>query len=322
MIRSRLHFRTILLAISVCLASILAVPAFARQQDPVWMLNFRDTFLDIACLDQQKAVVVGDRGQILITHGTYKNLWAPRDSKTKEMLTSVSFVDDMHGWAAGHGGIIIHTEDGGENWEVQREPSPHNLPLFDIQLLPGNVGYASGAYDTVLKTTDGGKTWNPLPTGNDNIYNGLFFHDAENGFLLGEFGTLLKTSDGGHSWKQVDIGDYQGSLFGITFLSDETAVAYGINGKLIISRDGGDSWADIPTDTEEALYRADAKDGDVAIVGKSGVILHSDDGAKNFTKKSEPNNYSFAGVCAHAEGGFIAVGEFGTILNIETLLNE
>jgi photosystem II stability/assembly factor-like uncharacterized protein len=322
MTQKSLRIWTTLLAMPVCFASILAVPVFAGQQDPVWMFNYKDTFLDIACINKQQAVIVGDRGQILATHGTYKNLWAPRDSKTKEMLTSLSFIDDKHGWAAGHGGIIVHTEDGGENWEVQRESSPQNLPLFDIQFVSKNIGYASGAYDTLLKSVDGGKSWSSIPTGTDVIYNGLFFHDAENGFLVGEFGSLLKTSDGGESWKQMNIGGHQGSLFGITFLSRQKAVAYGISGKLIVSHDGGENWTDIPTGTEEALFRAAAKGDDVVIVGKSGIILLSNDSAKSFIKKLEPDNNSFAGVCAHAGDGFVAVGEFGTILSIETLRNE
>ena len=323
MTQKSLSIRATLLAISMCLASILlTVPVFSMQQAPVWMFNYKDLFLDIACINEQQAVVVGDRGQILVTHGTYKNLWAPRDSKTTEMLTSVSFIDDKHGWAAGHGGIIIHTKDGGENWEVQRESSPQNLPLFDIQFVSKNIGYASGAYDTLLKSVDGGKSWSSIPTGTDVIYNGLFFHDAENGFLLGEFGSLLKTSDGGESWKQMNIGDYQGSLFGITFLSRQKALAYGISGKLLVSHDAGENWTDTPTGTKEALFRAAAKGDDVVIVGKSGVILLSNDGAKSFTKQFEPDNYSFAGVCADAGEGFVAVGEFGNILGIETLRNE
>ncbi len=292
------------------------------QQSPVWMFDYKEIFLDIACINKQKAVIVGDLGQILVTHGTYRNLWAPRNSKTKEMLTSVSFIDDKHGWAAGHGGVIIHTEDGGENWELQRKSSPQNLPLFDIYFISKDIGYASGAYDTLLKTIDGGKSWSSLPTGTDNIYNGLFFHDADNGFLLGEFGSLLKTSDGGESWKQMNIGGYQGSLFGITFMSRQKALAYGIGGKLIISHDGGENWTDIPTGTKEALFRAATSGNDVVVVGRSGVILLSNDGAESFITKHESDNYSFAGVCAHPGGGFVGVGEFGRILNIETLTNE
>ena len=252
----------------------------------------------------------------------FEKLWAPRVSQTTELLTSLSFIDEQHGWASGHGGIIIHTRDGGESWEVQRESSPGNLPLFDIQFVSEDVGYASGAYDTLLKTMDGGQTWRSLPTGSDVIYNGLYFHDANNGFLLGEFGSLLKTTDGGESWQQMDVGGYQGSLFGMTFLSPEKALAYGISGKLIVSDDGGETWTDIPTGTEEALYRGAAKGDDVAIVGKSGVILLSSDSADSFVEKSESDNYSLAGVCADGVDGFVAVGEFGKIMSIGTAPNE
>ncbi len=286
------------------------------------MFDYKDTFFDIAYINKRKAVIVGDRGRVLVTHEKYENLWAPRNSKTKEMLTSVSFIDEQHGWAAGHGGVIIHTGDGGESWEVLRESSVQNLPLFDIQFVSKNIGYACGAYDTLLKTTDGGTSWSTLSTGTDFIYNGVFFRDPENGFLLGEFGSLLRTSDGGETWKQMNINGYQGSLFGIVFLSGQKALAHGISGKLIISDDGGENWTDIPTGTEEALFMAAAKGDDVAVVGRSGIMLLSNDGAKSFTRKQELDNNSFAGVAAHPEGGFVGVGEFGKILRIETLTNE
>ncbi|MDX1734325.1 MAG: YCF48-related protein [Halioglobus sp.] len=301
---------------------LLAAPVPAAEPDPVWMFNFNDVFLDIACMDGGKAVVVGDRGTVLVTHGSYPNLWSPRDSRTTEMLTAVSFVDATHGWAAGHGGIILHTDDGGQGWRVQRESSPENLPLFDIHFVSREVGYASGAYDTLLKSIDGGETWRSIATGTDVIYNGVFFHDADNGFLLGEFGSLLRTADGGESWRQVDIGDYQGSLFGISFLSRDRALAYGISGKLMLSEDGGDTWEDIASGTEEALFRAAADGDDVVVVGKSGIILTSSDGGRSFSSTLQPDNYTLAGVCARADDGFLAVGEFGSILDVEVSGHE
>ena len=310
----------------LCFASLL--PVFASsdqetgQQAPVWMFDYRDTFYDIAFLNRQKAVIIGARGTILATHGTYQNLWSPRDSKTKELLTSLSFIDEKQGWAAGHGGVIVHTKDGGETWEVQRPGSPDNLPLFDIQFVSPKVGYACGAYDTLLKTIDGGQSWLSQPTGLDNIYNGLFFHDAKNGFLVGEFGTVLQTTDGGQSWIQMNMGDYQGSLFGIIFLSPEKALAYGISGKLFISDDAGANWRTIDTEAKDALFMAAAVGDDVVVVGRCGAVLISDDGAMSFRKKYESDNMSLAGISAHPNGGFVAVGEFGKILNIGVLNNE
>ena len=310
------------LAETVGISVMLTLPVSAGQQEPVWMFDHKDTFLDIACINEQEAVVVGDRGRVLVTHGAYENLWSPRESNTREMLTSLSFIDEERGWAAGHGGIILHTQDGGDNWQVQRKSSPENLPLFDIQFVSKDIGYASGAYDTFLKTVDGGQSWTSLPTGSDNIYNGVFFHDADNGFLVGEFGSLLKTSDGGESWQQTNVEGYQGSLFGIVFLTPRKALAHGINGKLAVSHDGGENWTDVPTGTTEALYRAAVLGDEVVVVGKSGIVLESSDGAESFTARSATDNNSLAGVCAGEGGRFLAVGEFGTIMGIELQRNE
>ncbi len=312
--------------ISILLISVLYVlelpGAEKKHEAPVWTFDFRDTFYDIAFLNRNKAVIVGFRGRILVTHGKYKNLWSPRDSKTGETLTCLSFVDGKNGWAAGHGGVIIHTSDGGETWEVQRKGSPQNLALFDIKFVSKNIGYVCGAYDTLLKTTDGGKSWDDIATGLDNIYNGLCFRDENNGFLAGEFGTLLKTADGGKSWKRLNIGPYEGTLFGVISLSTKKILAYGISGKLIISYDGGIKWKDISPGTKEPLFRAAYNGDDVIVVGRSGVMLLSKDGAKSFVVNYDKENNTIAGVCSHPEGGFTCVGEFCKIDRIEAIEND
>ncbi len=82
------HIRMAFLAMLLCFAFMFPVQVFSeqgtRQQSPVWMWDYRDTFYDIAFINKQKAVIVGARGQILVSHGKYESLWSPRDSKTKE----------------------------------------------------------------------------------------------------------------------------------------------------------------------------------------------------------------------------------------------
>lgn len=150
-------------ALSVFLLAILPVPGFANQPGPVWTLNFKDTFLDIACVNEQKAIIVGDRGRLLTTHGKYNNLWAPRDSKTTEMLTAVTFFDDQLGWAAGHGGIIIPTDDGGENWG----PIPTGIDNIynGLHFHDTNNGFLVGEFGTLLRTSDGGHSWQQADLG-------------------------------------------------------------------------------------------------------------------------------------------------------------
>jgi photosystem II stability/assembly factor-like uncharacterized protein len=286
-------------------------------EPPIWAFDFRDVFYDIAFLNEQTAVVVGARGRVLVSHPKYKNLWSPRESGTKELLTCVSFVDERRGWAAGHGGVIIHTEDGGQAWTIQRDSSSENKPILDIQFLSPSVGYACGAYDTFLKTTDGGKTWRLTAPGNDYIYNGLAFIDEETGYLVGEFGTVLRTTDGGDSWEQLDLGGFDGSLFGITLVSPQTLLVFGIAGGVLRSEDGGRHWVDVAPDQDKSLFRGAAHGDAVVLAGATGTLLVSTDGGKTFLTRVDKDFISFAGVGAHPEGGFVCLGERGRIDHLQ-----
>ena len=288
----------------------------SADESPVWTFDFRDVFYDIAFLNKDTAVVVGARGRVLVSHPKYANLWSPRDSGTKELLTCLSFADERRGWAAGHGGVIIHTDDGGQTWKVQREPSSENQPLFDIQFLNPRVGYACGAYDTFLKSTDGGKTWSLSSPGSDNIYNSLVFRDEETGYLVGEFGTVLMTTDGGASWERLALNGFEGSLFGITLLPPETILVYGIAGNVFRSENGGRHWTEVSADQDKSLFRGAAHGEAVVLVGASGARLVSTDGGRTFLNRVDEDFTSFAGVGAHPGGGFVCVGEWGKIVHL------
>lgn len=309
----KMHVACLVFSVLISLF-LIATPGHPNEkQAPVWTFDFRDTFYDAAFLNLEDAVIVGARGRILFTHPWHKKLWSSRDSGTKEPLTCLSFTDHRSGWAAGHGGVILHTADAGRTWEVQRKPSLENHPLFDIQFVSNQVGFACGAYDSFLKTVDGGKTWTAHPTGQDYIYNGLAFLDEKTGYLVGEFGTILRTTDGGVSWEKLDPGGYQGSLFGVTLLDPQTILVYGIAGKIMRSEDGGSHWMDLSPDINASLFRAAVNQDEVLVVGASGTHLYSRDGGKIFRRISDKDLTTFAGVCAHPGGGFLCVGERGMI---------
>ena len=47
-----------------------------------------------------------------------QTIWVPQNSGTNSSLTDIQFINDSVGWACGPG-IILHTNDGGENWITQ-----------------------------------------------------------------------------------------------------------------------------------------------------------------------------------------------------------
>jgi hypothetical protein len=55
----------------------------------------------------------------------YKAIWEPVNYKEDLEFTDVFFVNDKVGWVSGDaggglkGGVILHTQDGGDNWTIQ-----------------------------------------------------------------------------------------------------------------------------------------------------------------------------------------------------------
>src|SRR5450759_2056041 len=93
-------------------------------------------------------------------------------------LRSLSFVNANTGWAAGDGGTVLKTTDGGANWSAQI-PSPNSCAgvtpygngcnLKGISFIDANNGWAVGAFGTIWKTGNGGTNWaaQTLPNGTE-----------------------------------------------------------------------------------------------------------------------------------------------------------
>jgi hypothetical protein len=69
----------------------------------------------------------------------------------------VQFLSDTEGWVCGRFGTILHTVDGGENWEDHSYPL--NATLFDLMFTSGQRGCVVGDSGTIIFTEDGGETW-------------------------------------------------------------------------------------------------------------------------------------------------------------------
>lgn len=125
------------------------------------------------------------------------------------LLLAMNFVGDRFGYAAGTGGTVLFTEDGGESWVAKK--------LADETILQAAFGDAQHGVirtlSTLLATTDGGKSWKPIVPANDPGWVKKFPNTPEmaaldtNHFAVrvsegsagdGEF---LVTEDGGATWR-------------------------------------------------------------------------------------------------------------------------
>ncbi|HXD82986.1 MAG TPA: YCF48-related protein, partial [Rudaea sp.] len=113
-------------------------------------------------------VAVGGRGDILVSSDGAQ--WKQAEVPTRSTLTAVAAVD-ANIWAVGHDGVIVHSADGGDHWQLQRKdpwqapagdaPSDprQGAPLLGVLFTDTKHGFAVGAYSLALRTDDGGEHW-------------------------------------------------------------------------------------------------------------------------------------------------------------------
>lgn len=237
----------------------------------------------------QRAVVVGANGVVLLSddHGlTYRQAKLVPVSTT---LTSVSFVDAKHGWAAGQWGAILATADGGETWQIQRLDTKTDRPLFSVHFFDARHGVAVGLWSLVLVTQDGGTTWTERQVGSKggtksdlNLLDLFADGKGEGGvFATAEKGQLLHSTDYGQTWTYLDTG-YNGSLWSGAVLPNGTLLAGGQRGTLMRSDDRGQQWERVPLESKSSITAIAVADQNVLVVGLDGLQAQSSDAGRSF----------------------------------------
>ncbi|MBV7314615.1 YCF48-related protein [Shewanella sp. NIFS-20-20] len=216
-------------------------------------LSDRSSLLDITNAGDT-LVAVGERGHVLVLDES----WQQASTPTNTLLTKVFFVSDALGWAVGHDATILHTQDGGHHWQVQRESKEQEVPFLDVLFFDEAQGIAVGAYGLFYRTSDGGNTWNSefhqellLPEDRDYLlelqasepelyeqektymlphFNRVIQLSDQRLLLLGERGLVAVSNDKGQHFTPLDLG-YDGSMFAAAELNGHIYVG-GLRGNM------------------------------------------------------------------------------------------
>jgi photosystem II stability/assembly factor-like uncharacterized protein len=139
----------------------------------------------------------------------FKAIWEPVNVKEDVELYSVHFASEEEGWVAGgagvmSGGVIYHTKDGGNTWELQiGDPQSSDRAFKDLRFLDATHGFAvqGSQSDHKLYSTSDGQTW--VPVGNIAEHRRDFqFTSMTTGFSL-QRGAIQMTRDSGKKWQTV-----------------------------------------------------------------------------------------------------------------------
>lgn len=302
------------------LLGLLAATAAAEPPATASRLAAKSLLLD-AVRAGGRIVAVGEWGHVLLSDdggaSWRQAAWVP----TQATLTDLGFVDAHEGWAVGHDGVILHTRDGGERWELQRASPEDEAPLLSVCFLDRQRGFAVGAFGLLLATEDGGEHWQRRALGGerpaegeppeDPHLNHVFRGSGDSLFIAAEFGAIFRSRGGGRAWERLQ-SPYRGSLWGGLRLDDAALLVFGMRGHVLRSEDQGASWWEVESGTDQSLQDAAfLSDGRLVVVGLGGTVLESTDGGRSFSARIEADRRGIASVAEGAGGRLLLFGEAG-----------
>jgi photosystem II stability/assembly factor-like uncharacterized protein len=209
-------------------------------------------------------------------------------------LADVCFVDPQYGWAVGDRGAIWHTEDGGEQWRLQKSGTGHTLE--SVHFIDRHNGWAVGGYShphshtgsgIVLFTHDGGRHWQLDSTLLLPALKQARFFDAKNGWAVGcpsaMFPTgLFVTDSGGRAWKPVH-GEALSGILAADFFAEHTGVAARQDGTALTLRNGSIGLASPADFGLRGLARVKLVPPRFGwLVGDGGLVMMTRDGGSSW----------------------------------------
>ncbi|MES2260215.1 MAG: YCF48-related protein [Pseudomonadota bacterium] len=288
-----------------------------------------------------RVVGVGQRGHIVYSDNGGQS-WTQARVPVSSDLTAVHFPSPRLGWAVGHDGVVLHTEDAGANWTLQLdgaaaaqamlshyttvkaeerlladarrmvEQGP-DKPFLDVWFEDDAHGYVVGAFNLIFRTEDGGRSWLPCM---DKVDNPKGFHlnairpagDAV--YMVGEQGLVLRKARGADRFIAVPT-PYQGSYFGVVGNAG-AVIVYGLRGNAYRSTDQGAHWAKVDTGLQTGLTAATtAGEQRFVIVSQAGQVLLSADNGASFTALAQVKPGPASAVLAAGKDALLIGGARG-----------
>tara|TARA_R110002110_G_scaffold66978_1_gene182945 strand:- start:32110 stop:33270 length:1161 start_codon:yes stop_codon:yes gene_type:complete len=226
---------------------------------PIMPLAEQSLLLDISRAGE-RLVVAGERGHILYSDDDGRS-WTQSQVPTRKMLTALFFVDEHNGWAVGHDGLVLATDDGAVTWRIQRdglavqqqlnieqrELALRRLASQEKQADASDAVAAEQLEEAELDLEDANLALSE-PVFTSPLMD-IWFQNANEGWAVGAFGTLLATDNGGERWQTLStvldnpeefhlnsvVGDDDGKLF-----------IAGEGGLMYRSTDSGRNWHKLP----------------------------------------------------------------------------
>ncbi|EJN23395.1 BNR/Asp-box repeat protein [Pseudomonas sp. GM78] len=260
-------------------------------------------------------VMVGAEGHILLrkADGQVEQTRVPVDL----LLTAVHFVDDRQGWAVGHDGVVLHSDDGGVTWTRQLDGRVINALMLEwaqgeVERLQAAASVDEQALESARFALD--DIGAGAEAGPSRPLLDVWFRNAREGWVVGAYGTLLHTADGGSTWAYVAGLDNPDRLHlnSVMGLDNGDLLVAGEGGRLY--RQSAGLWQPTQVLTPASLYKlTQLHDGQVLAMGFGGALLRSRDHGQHWQAITLPSATSLYGAEQLADDSLLLSGQAGLL---------
>jgi photosystem II stability/assembly factor-like uncharacterized protein len=205
-------------------------------------------------------------------------------------LLAVWFRNETEGFALGAYGMLLHTRNGGAEWELWSEKvdNPDGLHLNAITATPAGTLLIAGEAGRVYRSSDGGASWETLATGyKGQLYGALGVRNDAGGedvIAFGFKGNLFRLAAGSKRWDSVASGTTK-TLSGGVLLPNGEPLLISADGRLISGSQRGRTYQPGATVALPAVAISPAPKNDgCAVSGIGGVKLISADALQGATR--------------------------------------
>jgi photosystem II stability/assembly factor-like uncharacterized protein len=273
-------------------------------------------------------VAVGAKGHILRSTNKGRD-WQQVKVPTSVLLTAVHFPSANQGWAVGHGGIILHSSDGGKTWKKQFDGlDAVKSMVFEaerhIKNVEKSLRFSSSSerenieFELEEAQFNLEDTLNSAKIGPTNPFLDVLFLNNKEGFAIGAYGYFFKTLDGGNTWlnysyRLANLDDFH--LNAIAHIDRGTLLITGEGGTIFRSSDKGESWETIDSPTQGSLTGLVSDNNNIVLAfGIKGILIRSINAGLTWAKVNSGTTNNLFGASFSRSGDISIVGSSGTVL--------
>ena len=326
---------------SACVAGglVFAVFSQAQWQDPLETPSLvthrahESLLLDITRAGD-RLVAVGAHGHILYSDDSGQS-WEQSHTPASITLTAVYFPNEQSGWAVGHDGLILNTQDAGENWVKQFDGYAANKAIvkgaesLKDQALSALQAAEEGEDLTIIE--DAEMTLENVTfaledaqydesTGSTKPFLDVWFQNANSGFAVGAYGMAFHTSDGGNSWVDWSANlENEGRLHinGLTELSSGSLMLIGEQGLVLRSDDMGNSWQEFSSPYDGSYFGIMSAGNNIFMYGLRSNLYKLVDGEMNWERIRVDSEQTLMSGTETSNDQIVLVGNGGTYIQLD-----